>query len=90
MRELGAMDDEGNLLTPDFFKTPEQGAATSVLLAGSPPLDGVTGRFFSDNQEAEAVRGGPDATAGVAAWSLDPSAADRLWDYGTAAWHPRD
>ena len=85
MRAAGAMDDEGNLVTPDYYKTPEQGAATSVLLAASPLLDGVTGRFFSDNQEAEVVQGGPDVTAGVAAWSVDPAAADRLWDYALTA-----
>jgi NAD(P)-dependent dehydrogenase (short-subunit alcohol dehydrogenase family) len=85
MRAVGAMDDEGNIVTPDYYKTPEQGAATSVLLAASPLLDGVTGRFFSDNQEAEVVPGGPDATAGVAAWSVDEAAADRLWDYALTA-----
>ncbi|MFB4278882.1 SDR family NAD(P)-dependent oxidoreductase [Nonomuraea sp. MTCD27] len=86
MRAMGAMDDEGNLLTPDFFKSPEQGASTSVLLAASPLLDGVTGRYFSnDNQEAEVVPGGPDATSGVAAWSVDPAAADRLWGYALEA-----
>ncbi|TDD46954.1 SDR family NAD(P)-dependent oxidoreductase [Nonomuraea terrae] len=86
MRAMGAMDDEGNLLTPDRFKTPEQGASTSVMLAASPLLDGVTGRFFRpDNQEADVVPGGPDATGGVAAWSVDPVAADRLWDYALEA-----
>lgn len=86
---LGTMDDEGNVLTPDFFKTPEQGAATSVLLAASPLLDGVTGRYFEDNQEAEIIDGGPHLMAAgieemlghVATWSLDPTAADKLWDY---------
>ncbi|WP_432164281.1 hypothetical protein [Streptomyces tendae] len=86
---LGTVDDEGNVLTPDFLKTPEQGAATSVLLAGSPLLDGVTGRYFEDNQEAEIIDGGPHTMeAGIEAmlgrvtgWSLDPTAADRLWDY---------
>ncbi|MFI6732520.1 hypothetical protein ACIBI9_06265 [Nonomuraea sp. NPDC050451] len=58
----------------------------SVLLAGSPLLDGVTGRFFSsENQQAEVVRGGPGAAAGVAAWSVDPAAADRLWAYALTA-----
>ena len=80
-RAFGSMDDEGNLLTPDYYKTPEQGAATSVLLAASPLLDGVTGRYFSDNQEEEVVPGGPDATKGVADWAVDPAVADRLWDY---------
>ncbi|SEO21007.1 SDR family NAD(P)-dependent oxidoreductase [Actinacidiphila rubida] len=80
MRAFGAMDDDGNLLTPDFYKTPAQGAATTVLLAASPLLDGVTGRYFEDNQESEVVDGGAEVMAGVARWSVDPAAADRLWD----------
>lgn len=81
MQALGAMDEDGNLVTPDHFKTPAQGAATTVLLAASPLVDGVTGRYFEDNQESEVVDGGPDVMAGVAQWSLDPAAADRLWEY---------
>ncbi|MGY6024751.1 SDR family NAD(P)-dependent oxidoreductase [Streptomyces spinosirectus] len=81
MQALGAMDSDGNLITPDHYKTPAQGAATTVLLATSPLLNGVTGRYFEDNQESEVVDGGPEAMAGVAKWSVDPSAADRLWDY---------
>ncbi|MGP3942628.1 SDR family NAD(P)-dependent oxidoreductase [Streptomyces sp. 6N106] len=81
MQALGAIDEDGNLVTPDYYKTPAQGAATTVLLAASPLLDGVTGRYFEDNQESEVVDGGPDVMAGVAKWSVDPSAADRLWDY---------
>ncbi|MGW0812835.1 SDR family NAD(P)-dependent oxidoreductase [Streptomyces viridiviolaceus] len=80
MQALGAMDADGSLLTPDYYKTPAQGAATTVLLAASPLIDGVTGRYFEDNQEAEVVDGGPDPMAGVARWSVDPAAADRLWD----------
>ena len=37
-------------------KTPEQGAATSVLLAASPLLDGVGGRYFEDCHEAPGAR----------------------------------
>jgi NAD(P)-dependent dehydrogenase (short-subunit alcohol dehydrogenase family) len=37
------------------LKTVEQGAATSVLLAGSPLLAGVSGRYFQDSNEAEVV-----------------------------------
>jgi NAD(P)-dependent dehydrogenase (short-subunit alcohol dehydrogenase family) len=81
MQALGAMDADGNLITPDYYKTPAQGAATTVLLAASPLLDGVTGRYFEDNQEAQVVDGGPEMAAGVAKWSVDPAAADRLWDY---------
>ncbi|WLW57296.1 SDR family NAD(P)-dependent oxidoreductase [Streptomyces sp. YU58] len=81
MQALGAMDADGNLLTPAHYKTPAQGAATTVLLAASPLLDGVNGRYFEDNQESEVVDGGPDVMAGVARWSVDPAAADRLWDH---------
>ncbi|MGC4756713.1 SDR family NAD(P)-dependent oxidoreductase [Micromonospora trifolii] len=85
MRAMGAMDEAGNLIEAEYYKNPDQGASTTVLLAGSPLLDGVGGRYFDDNQEAEVVPGGPDATGGVAAHALDPAAADRLWAYAEEA-----
>lgn len=85
MRSFGAMDEAGELVTPEYYKTPAQGAATSVLLAASPLVEGVSGRYFEDNQEAEVVDGGADVTSGVARWSLDPEVADRLWDVAAAA-----
>jgi NAD(P)-dependent dehydrogenase (short-subunit alcohol dehydrogenase family) len=60
------------------WKTPEQGAATSVLLAASPLLDGVGGRYFEDCNEAGPHQ--PGTRRGVAAYALDPEAARRLWD----------
>ncbi|KAB8180103.1 SDR family NAD(P)-dependent oxidoreductase [Microbispora catharanthi] len=59
------------------WKNTEQGAATSVLLAASPLVEGVSGRYFEDNQEAEIVE--PGAGRGVAAYALDPEAATLLW-----------
>lgn len=61
------------------WKTLEQGAATSVLVAASPLLDGVTGRYFEDNNEAE-VTTDIDAQEGVRPHALDPVDAARLWD----------
>jgi NAD(P)-dependent dehydrogenase (short-subunit alcohol dehydrogenase family) len=63
------------------FKTVEQGAATSVLLAASPLLDAIGGRYFEDCNEAVRVdrRGGP-GQGGVAPYALDPANAERLWD----------
>jgi NAD(P)-dependent dehydrogenase (short-subunit alcohol dehydrogenase family) len=61
---------------PDW-KTPEQGAATSVLLAASPLVDGVSGRYFEDCDEAEPHQ--PGTRSGVAAYALDPEAASLLW-----------
>jgi NAD(P)-dependent dehydrogenase (short-subunit alcohol dehydrogenase family) len=58
-------------------KNVEQGAATSVLLAASPLVEGVTGRYFEDCQEA--VRFTPGVRRGVADYALDPHNAERLW-----------
>ncbi|MEI8406793.1 MULTISPECIES: SDR family NAD(P)-dependent oxidoreductase [unclassified Kribbella] len=60
------------------WKTVEQGASTSVLLAASPLTEGVTGRYFEDNNEAVPNTG--EEFSGVAAYALDPESATRLWD----------
>ena len=63
------------------FKTPGQGAATSTLAAASPLLDGVTGIYLEDCNEAERVSKAPEGTGGgVAPYALDPANAERLWD----------
>ncbi|EWM19563.1 short-chain dehydrogenase/reductase family oxidoreductase [Kutzneria sp. 744] len=63
------------------WKTVQQGAATSVLLAVSPLLDGVGGRYFEDCNEAETLHArGEDLLHGVAAYALDPANAVRLWE----------
>ncbi|MFC3502928.1 SDR family NAD(P)-dependent oxidoreductase [Micromonospora krabiensis] len=81
LRFVGALDEQGNRLeVPPGWKTPQQGAATSVLLAASPELTGVTGRYFEDCAEAAVVTGPNDAMSGVAPFALDPEAAERLWD----------
>lgn len=59
-------------------KTVEQGAATSVLLAASPLVEGVTGTYFEDCQEAGPFT--PGVRRGVADYALDPENARRLWD----------
>ncbi|WP_226573873.1 SDR family NAD(P)-dependent oxidoreductase [Acuticoccus sediminis] len=76
----------GGLRTPPpFRKTVEQGAATSVLLAASPLLEGIGGRYFEDCNEAPIVaERGDGPLAGVAAYALDPVNADRLWAMATA------
>jgi len=61
------------------LKTPEQGAATSVLLATSPALAGVGGRYFEDCHEAAVVPEIVNGLHGVREYALDPVAAERLW-----------
>jgi NAD(P)-dependent dehydrogenase (short-subunit alcohol dehydrogenase family) len=63
------------------IKTTEQGAATSVLLAVSPDLEGVGGRYYEDCREARVIeRRDGYAASGVAPYALDPANAERLWE----------
>jgi NAD(P)-dependent dehydrogenase (short-subunit alcohol dehydrogenase family) len=71
----------GGLKTPvERRKTPEQGAATSVLLAASPLVEGVGGIYFEDCNESHRVSKRPtDFSGGVAPYALDAGNAERLW-----------
>lgn len=67
--------------TPNpLAKTTEQGASTSVLLATSPLLEGIGGRYFVNNQEAVVVDRPTNDMTGVAPYALDAANAERLWD----------
>ncbi|WP_020604599.1 SDR family NAD(P)-dependent oxidoreductase [Spirosoma spitsbergense] len=71
----------GKLATPpELQKTPQQGAATSVLLATSPLLEGIGGHYFENCNEAMTVTSRPSNYEGVAAYALDLENANRLWD----------
>ena len=71
----------GGLRTPkERQKTIEQGAATSVLLAASPLLDKVGGRYFEDCAEAAVLTRRSADFTGVAWYAVDPGNAERLWD----------
>ncbi|MFI9268744.1 SDR family NAD(P)-dependent oxidoreductase [Streptomyces werraensis] len=85
MRAFGVMDADGHLTPLPYYKTPAQGAATSVLLAASPLVKGVTGRYFDDNQEAPIAVEGAENPSGVAAHALDAASAQRLWEYADRA-----
>lgn len=59
------------------WKTPEQGAATSVLVATSPLVEGIGGRYFEDCNEAAPHQ--PGTRTGVQSYALDEGNAERLW-----------
>ncbi|HZX05223.1 SDR family NAD(P)-dependent oxidoreductase [Kribbella sp.] len=65
----------------ELIKTVEQGAATSVLLATAPQLDGIGGRYFADCNETATIdrRGEAPPLHGVARYAVDPDNARRLW-----------
>ena len=72
MKAMGAMDEHGAIITQPYSKNLAEGASTTVLLAASAQVEGVTGRYFQDNRDA------PEA---VADHAVDPEAAGRLWAY---------
>lgn len=66
----------GKLLTKlvgPFFRSPAQGAATSLHVATSPQLEGVSGKYFSDKKEKTPKP-----------WAQDDQAAQRLWEVSAA------
>jgi NAD(P)-dependent dehydrogenase (short-subunit alcohol dehydrogenase family) len=80
----GLQKHTGGLRTPEEFrKTVEQGAATSVLLAASPLVEGIGGRYFENCNPSEVVPERPvtlGGSGGVAPYALDEANALRLWE----------
>ncbi|WP_328458876.1 SDR family NAD(P)-dependent oxidoreductase [Amycolatopsis sp. NBC_00438] len=79
MVERGWMDEAGTMLVE--FKTPEQGAATTVWAATSPQLAGLGGLYLEDCDVAELSPEDAEglAASGVRRYAVDPAQAERLW-----------
>ncbi|XP_012281661.1 retinol dehydrogenase 14 [Orussus abietinus] len=58
------------LIIKAFFKTPEQGAQTSIHLAISEELSGVSGKYFMDCQEHGLSQAVKDPAKGKKFWEL--------------------
>jgi NAD(P)-dependent dehydrogenase (short-subunit alcohol dehydrogenase family) len=76
-RAMGWIDENGAI--NERFKTPEQGAATSVWCATSPQLNGKGGVYCEDCDIAEAVPADAQVWNGVRPWATDRATADALW-----------
>ncbi|MGH6998297.1 MAG: oxidoreductase [Phenylobacterium sp.] len=76
MVAMGWMDEEGNVR--EGFKTPEQGASTSVWAAVGEELEGIGGLYLEDCAEAPPWSK-DNPMKGVMPYAIDPEAADRLW-----------
>ena len=74
----GLMRTGMNVIQKIAAKRPEQGAATSVYLASSPEVEGVTGKYFSDRKETRS-----------SAASYDVDAQRRLWELSEQMVHAR-
>jgi NAD(P)-dependent dehydrogenase (short-subunit alcohol dehydrogenase family) len=75
MIAMGWMNEEG--VIAEGFKTPAQGASTSVWAATGEALEGVGALYLENLAEAETYV--PGNRFGVAPHALDPEAAERLW-----------
>jgi NAD(P)-dependent dehydrogenase (short-subunit alcohol dehydrogenase family) len=63
-----------------MYKSPAQGASTSVWAAASPDLEGHGGLYLENNAEAVPWDKSLPRGVGVMPHALDPDAARRLWD----------
>ena len=59
----------GYIIGAPFLKSPKKGARTSIYLASSPEVEGVTGKYFMAKKEAKSSK-----------ISHDESVAKRLWE----------
>lgn len=57
------------LLRP-FMRTPAKGAETSVYLASSPEVEGVTGKYFASKKEAKSSKESHDAFLSKRLWEV--------------------
>ena len=76
-RAMGWIDENG--VINERFKTPSQGAATSVWCATNAQLDGKGGVYCEDCDIAVAVPADDKGFSGVRPWAIDPALADQLW-----------
>lgn len=69
--------------TVPTLKTPQQGAATTLVAAVAPELEGVGGRYLEDGNESPTIEDDAEVgpvEPGVRRWALDPETARLLWE----------
>lgn len=66
----GLMNFGMGLIQKLAAKRPEQGAATSVYLASSPAVDGVSGQYFADSKATKSNDASYDVAAQQRLWAL--------------------
>jgi NAD(P)-dependent dehydrogenase (short-subunit alcohol dehydrogenase family) len=71
-------DQNGDLLPS--FKTPEQGAATTIWASVAPELAGIGGLYLEDCQQAIPYNPEISALTGYMPYALDPDHAEQLWN----------
>jgi NAD(P)-dependent dehydrogenase (short-subunit alcohol dehydrogenase family) len=75
-KDSGLIARIASVVLPMIGRTPEKGAETSVYLASSPEVEGLTGRYFVDCKEV-----------GMLAHATDSATAARLWEVSESLAH---
>jgi retinol dehydrogenase-14 len=63
-------------LTRPFMKTPAQGAETTIYLASSPDVEGVTGRYFASRKPKTSNKSSYDTAAAARLWQASADLVD--------------
>jgi retinol dehydrogenase-14 len=53
-----------------FLKSPAKGAATSIYLASSPDVEGVSGRYFANSKPKASIKASYDEAAAARLWQM--------------------
>ena len=75
--DITALTDRSSSSEPLAFKTPEQGAATTVWAATASDLSLEGGQYLEDCHIAQAAESG--GSNGVESYAVDPAVAEKLW-----------
>ena len=82
MVALGWKAPDGSIppMVQERFKTPEQGASTTVWAATSPKREGRGGVYCEDCDIAQLATDSSERWEHVRAWACDDERAERLWE----------
>jgi hypothetical protein len=58
------------IVRDNFLKTPEQGAETAIMLAGSPEVEGMSGKYYVDCKPSRNIN----------SKAFDDELRRKLWD----------
>jgi NAD(P)-dependent dehydrogenase (short-subunit alcohol dehydrogenase family) len=69
-RNLSGITGAAIKLATVFFRSPKKGAETTVYLASSPEVQGVSGKYFADCKEARSNEASYDEAAALRLWEM--------------------
>jgi retinol dehydrogenase 14 len=70
-----------------LMKTPTQGAVTSILLASTPELEQVSGRFFTDSKPKKSSKASYDEAVAARLWQVSADLVGLTTAHGEPAQH---